>query len=102
MKQTTFFSQVYHIVRRIPAGKVMTYGQIARLIGRPQAARYVGFALHANKTPAETPCHRVVNRTGSLAPNFAFGGAEIQKQLLLKEGIEFSEQGQVLLNKHQA
>lgn len=82
-----FFSLVYDAVQKIPLGKVATYGQIARLCGSPRSARAVGFALHVNPLPGIVPCHRVVNREGRLAPAFAFGGAEVQKNLLEKEGV---------------
>ena len=83
-----FFSKVYRIVSEIPCGNVASYGQIARLCGNPRASRAVGYALHANPLPGIIPCHRVVNQGGRLAPSFAFGGAEIQKNLLEKEGVE--------------
>lgn len=83
-----FFTQVYDTVKKIPRGKVATYGQIARILGKPRASRAVGNALHVNPHPGEiTPCHRVVNRQGRLAPGFAFGGPENQKLLLKNEGV---------------
>ena len=78
----SFFENVYEAVQLIPRGKVATYGQIARMIGAPRSSRAVGYALHANPRPGVIPCHRVVNREGRLAPAFAFGGPEIQAQLL--------------------
>ena len=84
----TFFEKVYEVVKQIPKGKVATYGQIACAIGSPRAARQVGWALHVNPHPGLIPCHRVVNRFGSLAPAFAFGGEEVQAQLLRDEGVE--------------
>ncbi len=83
-----FFSRVYAAVQRIPCGKVASYGQIARLCGSPRSSRAVGYALHVNPLPGVVPCHRVVNREGRLAPAFAFGGAEVQKELLEREGVE--------------
>lgn len=82
-----FFAEVYAAVRRIPRGSVATYGQIARLCGRPRASRAVGYALHVNPVPGEIPCHRVVNREGRLAPAFAFGGSSVQRDLLAAEGV---------------
>ena len=58
-------------------------------------SRQVGWALHVNPNPYETPCHRVVNRRGKLAPAFAFGGIDVQKQLLLKEGVIFTDEDTV-------
>lgn len=87
MTSSNFFSLVYDAVQKIPCGKVATYGQIARVCGSPRSARAVGYALHVNPLPGIVPCHRVVNREGRLAPAFAFGGAEVQKELLEKEGV---------------
>ncbi len=84
-----FFERVYEIVRKIPKGKVATYGQIARMAGEPRKAKIVGWALHQNPYQGDVPCHRVVNRYGELAGSFAFGGSEVQKDLLIKEGIIF-------------
>ena len=87
----SFFEDVYKIVQCIPSGKVATYGQIARMLGAPRSSRAVGYALHANPRPGIIPCHRVVDRNGRLAPAFAFGGPEIQAQLLESEGVEVGE-----------
>lgn len=65
----SFYDTVYENVKRIPKGKVATYGQIAALCGSPMAARAVGYALHANPDPSDIPCHRVVNRTADLPPH---------------------------------
>lgn len=91
--QGNFFNSVYEAVRKIPCGKVATYGQIARLCGEPRASRAVGYALHVNPYFGDVPCHRVVNREGRLAPAFAFGGAEVQKELLEKEGVRVVQEG---------
>lgn len=96
----SFFENVYEAVQLIPRGKVATYGQIARMIGAPRSSRAVGYALHANPRPGVIPCHRVVNREGRLAPAFAFGGPEIQAQLLESEGVEVSEDFTVDLEKY--
>lgn len=96
----SFFENVYEAVQLIPRGKVATYGQIARMIGAPRSSRAVGYALHANPRPGVIPCHRVVNREGRLAPAFAFGGPEIQAQLLESEGVEVDEDFIVDLEKH--
>ena len=96
----SFFENVYEAVQLIPRGKVATYGQIARMIGAPRSSRAVGYALHANPRPGVIPCHRVVNREGRLAPAFAFGGPEIQAQLLESEGIEVGEDFIVDLGKY--
>ncbi len=82
----------------IPRGKVATYGQIARLIGHPRAARQVGWALHVNPEPIIVPCHRVVNRNGALSGAFAFGGMDMQRNLLESEGVCFDQTGCVDLS----
>ncbi|WP_126029817.1 methylated-DNA--[protein]-cysteine S-methyltransferase [Bifidobacterium callimiconis] len=87
--EQTFSQRVYDVVRRIPRGRVATYGQVAALAGAPRSARFVGFALHSNPEPGVIPCHRVVFRDGSLAPGFAFGGPERQRALLEEEGVTF-------------
>lgn len=96
----SFFENVYEAVQLIPRGKVATYGQIARMIGAPRSSRAVGYALHANPRPGVIPCHRVVNREGRLAPAFAFGGPEIQAQLLESEGVRVSADFVVDLGKY--
>ncbi len=85
----SFDERVYAVIRQIPRGKVATYGQIARLVGAPRMARFVGFALHRNPYEGEVPCHRVVFADGSLAPGFAFGGPGEQRRRLEREGVTF-------------
>ena len=94
----SFFESVYSIVRKIPKGKVATYGQIAALIGQPRKSKIVGWALHKNPYYGEVPCHRVVNRNGELSPSFAFGGQDNQKKLLEYEGIIFEKDGKINLS----
>lgn len=89
------FEQIYAVVRRIPQGKVVTYGMIARMAGNPRWARAVGYALHQNPEPGVIPCHRVVNRFGQMAPAFAFGGPDRQRALLEAEGVVFRADGSV-------
>lgn len=84
------FDEVYKAVKKIPRGKVTTYGTIAKYIGINNP-RVVGYALHANSTPETVPCHRVVSKEGRLAKGYAFGGLGIQKKLLQAEGIKFKE-----------
>ena len=95
----SFYDIVYEQVRKIPYGKVATYGMIARLAGSPRASRAVGYALHFNPMPGIIPCHRVVNRFGCVAPAFAFGGPEAQTELLQSEGVKV-ENGAVDLDKY--
>lgn len=95
-----FFSKVYQVVKRIPCGKVATYGQIARLCGNAKMSRQVGWALHVNPEPFVIPCHRVVDRNGKITTSFAFGGSKVQHDLLIGEGITFVDYYTVDLSKH--
>ena len=94
------FERIYEVVKSIPKGKVATYGQVALLAGNPRWARVVGYALHNNPSPSSIPCHRVVHREGRVAPNYAFGGGEVQRQLLEAEGVVFDKDGRVDLKKY--
>ena len=89
-----FKSKVYQIVRKVPKGKVTTYGEIATRLGKYRWARQVGWALHQNRD-SETPCHRVVDRNGRLAPNFVFDGAREQKRRLESENVTFIDDSHV-------
>lgn len=79
--------RIYEAVKKIPKGKVATYGQVAEMAGDKKMARAVGNALHKNKDPEHIPCYRVVNGKGELAGEFAFGGAGAQAKLLEADGI---------------
>lgn len=93
------FELIYDVVRRIPRGKVATYGQVAMLAGNPRWSRVVGYALHVNPDPAHIPCYRVVNRLGEPSAAFAFGGINEQILLLQEDGVEFID-GRVDLSKY--
>ncbi len=90
-----FFTRVYEVVKSVPAGKVITYGRVAEILGCPRMARQVGWALHVNPEPGVIPCHRVVNKAGEVSSAFAFGGENRQRALLLEEGVTFDEKGRV-------
>jgi len=94
----SFFQQVYDLVQKVPAGKVTTYGAIAKALGTPDARR-VGHALHANPDGEKTPCHRVVFTDGRLAPGYAFGGPNEQKRRLQLEDVPFDSLGNVDLTQ---
>ena len=94
------FEKIYDVVKQIPKGMVATYGLVALLAGNPRLARVVGYALHVNPEPGVIPCHRVVNRKGEVSVAFAFGGENMQRILLSEEGIEFTPDGKVDLNKY--
>lgn len=84
--------RVYDLMRQLPEDKVTTYGDVAAMAGSPRAARIVGGI--ANKGPEELPWHRLVNAQGGLAIGFP-GGQDVQRQLLLQDGIECDEQWKV-------
>ena len=79
--------RIYEAVKKIPAGKVATYGQIAELAGDKKMARAVGNALHKNPDPEHIPCFRVVNSKGELSGAFAFGGKNVQADRLTADGV---------------
>ena len=92
--------KVYEFLKTIPAGQVVTYGQIAGFLGNKHLSRVVGNILHKNPEPEHIPCHRVVNCKGELAEAYAFGGREAQRKRLEAEGIVFKADGTIDLNKY--
>lgn len=90
-----FRKEVYSVVAQIPCGCVTTYGEIARLIGRPQNSRLVGHVLRGASSALGLPCHRVVNAQGRTAPGFAE-----QHSLLEQEGVAFKPNGCVEMKRH--
>jgi methylated-DNA-protein-cysteine methyltransferase-like protein len=96
-----FFARVYALVARIPRGKVATYGQIARMLGAPRAARTVGWAMHDNPHGSRVPCQRVVQQGGSCSPNFRIGDPGAQRRLLEREGVWFLLDGRIDMQAHQ-
>ena len=91
--------RIYEAVKKIPKGKVATYGQVAEMAGDKKMARAVGNALHKNPDPEGIPCYRVVNAKGGLAGEFAFGGEGAQRKLLEADGIAVVS-GRVDLKKY--
>jgi len=90
--ENDFFSKVYQVVRMIPAGRVSTYGAIARYLGSPQSARMVGWAMNSSHTREDyVPAHRVLNRNGMLTGKHHFGGSRVMEELLESEGIRVVE-----------
>lgn len=98
-KPAGFFDQVYAMVRRIPRGRVTTYGHIAALCGKPRAARTVGWALHALPEASRVPWQRVVNHRGGISIWKVGVPAELQRALLEAEGVEFRLNGTVDLKR---
>jgi len=90
---------VYEVTRKIPKGKVATYGQVARMIGSPRASRAVGMCLKKNPDAPRTPCHRVVGANGDLIGYSGGQGIVTKKKLLISEGVIFKN-GRVDLSKN--
>lgn len=88
-KPTSFREKVYMVAKRIPRGKVATYGEIARLAGNPKAARAVGSFMKTNPRAPIIPCHRVVASNGALTGYSAKGGLKTKKAMLIREGVHF-------------
>ena len=93
------WQRVWSVVRRIPRGRVATYGQVARLAGMPGAARQVGYALAALPDGSTVPWQRVVNARGELSPRRDFDGAPRQRLRLLEEGVRFDADGRIDLDR---
>ena len=83
-----FFDRVYFVVRKIPFGKVTSYGAIAKHLGSPQSSRVVGWAMNNSHYKNDIPAHRVVNRNGMLTGKHHFSGTNLMKELLENEGIK--------------
>jgi methylated-DNA-protein-cysteine methyltransferase-like protein len=88
-------ARIYRVVKRIPRGRVATYGQIATLAGLDGHARQVGYALHSLPDRSDIPWHRVINAKGEISPRSAGDSHELQRMLLEEEGIFFSVDGRV-------
>lgn len=86
-----FYEAVYRLVRRIPRGSVMTYGQIATILGAPRAARAVGYAMRAAGRHDDVPWQRVINHRGRISARTEVERPLIQKMLLEAEGVKFDE-----------
>lgn len=92
------YQRIFQVVKRIPRGKVATYGQIAQLAGLAGHARQVGYALSALEDDS-VPWHRVINTKGEISPRTWSDHDDLQRQLLEKEGVAFSELGKVSLTR---
>ncbi len=92
--------RIYEVVCRIPRGRVATYGQVAREAGLPGQARLVGYALHSLPDEANVPWHRVVNARGGISLDMELGAGRLQRALLEAEGLRFSEQGKMDLDRY--
>lgn len=102
-RREDFFERVWSVVRRVPPGRVTTYGHVARHLGIGRAARTVGWALKAvaqAEGPFSVPCHRVVNREGALTGRLHFETPTVMEERLRAEGVRFTDDGRVDLNRH--
>lgn len=92
-----FYEKAWRTIQAIPAGRVATYGDVARALGRPGAARAVGTAMRLNPHPGEhTPCHRVVRSDGSVGKYMGSrGGTERKIRMLREEGVPVSDDGRI-------
>ncbi|MBC7262216.1 MAG: MGMT family protein [Chloroflexi bacterium] len=91
--QRNFFQRVYELVSQVPAGRVVTYGQIAAALGYAKGARQVGWAMRV--CPDGIPWHRVVNARGTLSTHPLPGGFHLQRALLEDEGIHFDREERI-------
>ncbi len=92
------FEKIREVVKKIPFGKVSSYGEIAKSLGYKDN-RLVGWAVYNNKDPL-VPCHRVIKKDGSVAEKFSLGGGEEQRKKLEKEGVRFLSKTHVNLRRH--
>ena len=98
-RTSSSYRRIYAVVRRIPAGRVATYGQVAALAGLPGHARQVGYALHAVDDDT-VPWQRVINAQGRVSPRSEPGWEGFQRHLLESEGVRFNDRGAVDLKRY--
>lgn len=102
MKPASRYERIYAIIRRIPKGRVATYGQIAAIAGLPGHARQVGYALYALREGSTVPWHRVVNAQGRLSLGRVIPEGDVEQRIRLEiEGIEFDADGKIALKRFQ-
>ena len=102
MAEPGSYERIYRVVRRIPKGRVSTYGEVARLAGLPGHARQVGYALHALRDDGEArrvPWQRVVNARGEVSPRSEPGFERLQRALLESEGVLFDRRGRIDMDR---
>lgn len=102
MKPGSRYERFYAVIRRIPAGRVATYGQIAELAGLPGHARQVGYALYALRAHSGVPWHRVVNARGRLSLGTVVPEGDVEQRIRLEiEGVRFDADGRIALERYQ-
>ncbi len=94
------YARIYRVVKRIPSGRVATYGQVAQLAGLGGHARQVGYALHASDPSLAVPWQRVINRMGGISSRGRAEGAMLQRELLEDEGVAFDDEERCDLEKY--
>jgi len=98
---TSSYARIYAVVRRVPAGRVTTYGEVARRAGLPGHARQVGYALHALREGDDSvPWHRVVNARGAISPRGEPGMDALQRRILEAEGVVFDARDRIDLDRY--
>jgi methylated-DNA-protein-cysteine methyltransferase-like protein len=97
--ERSVYDRIYAVVRRIPRGRVATYGQVAALAGLPGRSRHVGYALHALTEASAVPWHRVLNARGTVSRRAEPGAELTQRQRLEREGVRFDARGRVALGR---
>jgi len=98
--QSTFFNDVYEVVKLVPKGRVTTYGAIAKYLGTAKSSRLVGYAMNAAHGLLDVPAHRVVNRVGLLTGKHHFATPTRMQELLETEGVEVKDDQIIHFNKH--
>ena len=98
--ESDFFEKVYEVVRKVPYGRVTSYGAIARYLGTGRSARVVGWAMNQSHALDDVPAHRVVNRNGLLTGKHHFGGTRLMQQLLESEGVRVKDDQVVDFTSH--
>ena len=102
MMAASRYERIYSVIRRIPRGRVATYGQVASLAGYPGRARQVGYALYALRAGTSVPWHRVVNASGGLSVGAVIPEGDVEQRIMLEvEGVEFGAEGRIDLGRFQ-
>ena len=98
--EPNFYERAYAFIRRVPRGKVVTYGQVAACLGAPRSSRAVGYALRALSADHDVPWHRVVNHRGQISPRYPAESPMLQRLLLEDEGVRFDTQSRIDLSTY--
>ncbi len=97
---SSHYERIWSVVKKIPRGRVATYGQVAELAGLEGHARQAGYAMHALPASSTVPWHRVINAKGEVSPRTSGDSHELQRMLLEAEGVEFDAKGRCDLKKY--